>query len=100
MNNDDEVEFFGQRMRRDWAEMLEREQQRREYFVEGVPYRRVKYGAETFRDPVEAQSTPCRHCSTVAGQLHESRCDYEQCPKCGYQSMSCDCTYDGEDSWY
>lgn len=91
---DETVEFFGQRMTREWAEMLQQAQDRHSYFSEGASYERIPYGAETFRAPTEAAHQPCRHCSTIAGKLHEPRCDYEQCPRCGWQAMSCDCTYD------
>lgn len=83
--------FFGQRMRRDWAEMLERTQEQAAYVVDGVSFPRIPHGSETFRQPTEAASTPCRHCSTIFGKLHEPRCDYEQCPVCNWQSMSYDC---------
>jgi catechol 2,3-dioxygenase-like lactoylglutathione lyase family enzyme len=61
------------------------------YRSEGGTYARVRYGRETFRDPAEASRAPCRHCGAVKGQLHEPLCDYEQCPVCGEQVMSCDC---------
>jgi hypothetical protein len=91
----DDVFFFGQHTRREWADMLEATQRRTSYTSEGVAYPRIPYGAETFRQPKEAASTPCRHCSTIFGKLHEPRCDYEQCPKCNLQCMSCDCEFDG-----
>lgn len=94
---EDDVTFFGQEMTRDWAEALERTQLHTGYRAEGVTYLRIPYGSETFRDPAEAASTPCRHCSTIAGKLHTPRCDYEQCPKCNRQCMSCDCEFDNED---
>jgi hypothetical protein len=96
MTDDDYVAFFGQRMRRDWAEMLAETQHRTHYLSNGRPYERIPYGAETFRDPKEAATEPCRHCKTIAWKLHEPRCDYEQCPVCNWQSMSCDCKYDGD----
>ena len=61
------------------------------YRFEGELYPRLPYGQETFRDPIEAGSKPCRHCDAVRGQLHEPLCDYEQCPVCENQVMSCDC---------
>ena len=68
------------------------------YRAEGKLYPRVPYGLETFRNPAEANLGPCRHCGAVAGQLHEPLCDYEQCPVCGYQVMSCDCGIFTEDA--
>jgi hypothetical protein len=96
MAADDVVTFFGQQMRRDWAEMLARTQRRVAYVSQGRSYPRVEYGAETFRDAKEAASQPCRHCCTILGKLHEPMCDYEQCPKCNWQRMSCDCEFDDE----
>lgn len=61
------------------------------YRYEGKLYPRLAYGSETFRHPAEADRQPCRHCDAVKGQLHEPLCDYEQCPVCGGQVMSCDC---------
>jgi hypothetical protein len=65
---------------------------------QGNLYPRVPYGDETFRDPSEARKKLCRHCGAVKGQLHEPLCDYEQCPVCGGQVMSCDCGIFTEDA--
>jgi hypothetical protein len=54
-------------------------------------YLRLTYGSETFGAPAPVGRRPCRHCGAVRGQLHEPLCDYEQCPVCGEQVMSCDC---------
>ena len=93
---DDNVVFFGQHMTRDWADWLERTQRLGAYAVGGLLYARIPYGSETFRSPTEAASAPCRHCSTIFGKLHSPRCDYEQCPRCNFQSMTCDCEYESE----
>lgn len=61
-------------------------------------YPRLPYGLETFRTPTEATYQPCRHCDAVKGQLHEPLCDYEQCPVCGEQVMSCGCGIFTEDA--
>ncbi len=61
------------------------------YQFEGEFQLRIPYGRETFRDPIEAARKPCRHCNAVKGQLHEPLCDYEECPFCEGQVMSCDC---------
>jgi hypothetical protein len=97
MADDDIVEFFGQRMTRDWAEMLRASQDESHVVMDGVSYARVPYGSETFRQPVEAEHGPCRHCNTLKGKLHEFNCDYEQCPRCGWQLMSCDCEFVGHE---
>jgi catechol 2,3-dioxygenase-like lactoylglutathione lyase family enzyme len=91
MPDEDFVVFNGQRMTRESAADLEEAQVRTHYCLGSKLYSRLPYGSETFRDPIEADSKPCRHCRTVKGQLHEPLCDYEQCPVCGGQVMSCDC---------
>ena len=68
------------------------------YPLEGELYPRLPYGLETFRNSAEASYRPCRHCGAVKGQLHEPLCDYEQCPVCGEQVMSCDCDIFTEDA--
>jgi hypothetical protein len=68
------------------------------YRFEGELYPRMPYGLETFRHPVEAGRMPCRHCGAAEGRLHEPLCDYEQCPVCGGQVMSCDCGIYVEDA--
>ncbi|MEL6107085.1 MAG: hypothetical protein AAFU85_13665 [Planctomycetota bacterium] len=97
MSIDDLVPLFGQMMRRDWAEALLAEQ--KETFVRDADgtYARVPYGSETFRTPSESLNGPCRHCSTIRGKLHSFDCDYEQCPKCNHQLMTCDCEFVGHE---
>ncbi len=65
---------------------------------EGELYPRLPYGLEAFRNPVESDHKPCPHCGAVKGQLHEPLCDYEECPACGLQVMSCDCGIFTEDA--
>jgi hypothetical protein len=77
---------------------LEESQSLTHYRFEGKLYPRLPYGLETFRNPTEAGRKPCRHCGAVKGQLHEPLCDYEQCPVCGEQVMSCDCGIFTEDA--
>lgn len=77
---------------------LEESQSLTHYRCEGEFYPRMPYGLETFRNPVEAGRGPCRHCGAVKGQLHEPLCDYEQCPVCSDQVMSCECGIFTEDA--
>lgn len=97
MATDDIIEFFGQRMRRDWAEALQAAQDEAHLVSEGKSYPKIPYGSETFRNPSEAERGPCRHCGTIKGKFHTHACDYEQCPKCGWQLMSCDCEFVGHE---
>jgi hypothetical protein len=77
---------------------LEESQSLNRYRFEGELYPRLPYGLETFRNPTEAGHRSCRHCGAVKGQLHEPLCDYEECPVCGEQVMSCDCGIFTEDA--
>jgi hypothetical protein len=37
----------------------------------------------------------CPDCNVAPGGHHHSNCDYEKCPKCGGQLISCDCFENG-----
>ncbi len=98
MYADEKILYNGQLMRRDYVEFIEEAQQLTHYRLEDRLYPRLPYGSETFRFPAEAAHQPCRHCDVVQGQLHEPLCDYEQCPICSGQVMSCDCDLFTEDA--
>ena len=93
MNKPDYIIFNGLRMRHDYAESLQAAQSFTHYHDGTQDFARVTYGQETFRNASIAQAQPCPCCSTLLGQLHEPLCEYEQCPKCGRQVMSCDCPF-------
>lgn len=89
-----QVQFFGQTMSQDAADYLAQVQLQTQYVdSQGLSYRRIPYGSEKFREPFEASGRHCRHCNTIFGKLHEPLCDYEECPKCHWQVMSCDCEF-------
>ena len=97
MNDADMVPMFGQMMRRDWADALAKTQLETFYRDADGEYARIPFGQETFLSPTFANAGPCRHCGTIKGKLHDPSCDYEQCPKCGIQTMMCDCEFVGHD---
>ncbi|MCO5170209.1 MAG: hypothetical protein M9894_28065 [Planctomycetes bacterium] len=88
---EEQVFHFGQWKTKDWADQLDWAQEATHYRHRRRKVARIPYGQETFREPVEASRGPCRHCGTIAGKLHDPGCDYEECPVCRGQVMSCDC---------
>ncbi len=94
---EDIVEFFGQRMTRDWAEHLKAAQDERSYICLGRQWQRIPFGDETHLARSYFATGICRHCKTIIGKLHEPECDLEQCPVCGGGAMSCDCEYEGHE---
>ena len=63
-----------------------------EYAIGGKQYARVRYGDEA--DNWGADQRPCHDCAVVKGQYHVPGCDVERCPRCGRQTITCDCAYD------
>lgn len=37
---------------------------------------------------------PCHDCGVLEGQEHTPGCDWERCPFCGGQLISCDCIHE------
>jgi hypothetical protein len=72
-----------------WARVLSEAQDLRSYTIEGRAHPRVPYGRERGRFE---RSIPCHDCEARRGQYHVPRCDMEQCPVCGGQLLSCDCS--------
>lgn len=98
MDSNNEVVDNVQGLSLEEAHALEEVQRLTHYRLKGCLYQRLPYGTETFRSPSEGQHQPCRHCNARQGQLHEPLCDYEQCPVCGGQVMSCECSLYTEDA--
>ena len=80
------------------------------HMVSGIP--RVPYGMET-RDALShlhqggvsaiallrkyragCLARPCHDCKAPTGTFHHPGCDVEECPVCGYQTITCGCDID------
>jgi hypothetical protein len=55
--------------------------------VRGVTLARLRVGEE--KPPGES---PCPGCGAYYFDLHATGCEYEPCPACGGQLVSCGCT--------
>lgn len=61
-----------------------------------VEYERIPYGKETrYNDldlPEELKENPphCHDCNVALGAYHHCDCDWEECPLCHHQMLSCD----------
>lgn len=58
------------------------------FTVKGIEYKRIKYGEEPNNRP---KQECCPDCAVRKGLYHAFNCDWEQCPKCGGQALSCEC---------
>jgi hypothetical protein len=58
--------------------------------VQGIEYKRIKFGDEQSQDAVYNQ-THCGDCAVKKGYFHALGCDLEICPKCGGQAITCSC---------
>lgn len=77
-------------MRPEWQERITAAQTETHYAIGGEEYPRIPYGQER-RAAFGGPGRPCHDCAVGDGQLHVSGCDVEECPRCGGQSISCDC---------
>lgn len=62
-------------------------------------YLRVRFGAEKrFSRLPSGVKEPqrCPDCNVVTGACHHPGCDWEECPRCGRQLISCDCNDAGK----
>ncbi|HQZ66253.1 MAG TPA: hypothetical protein PLY87_14290 [Planctomycetaceae bacterium] len=88
------VTYNGIEVAEGWPEQIEAAQKVTTFIIDGEVYNRVRYGDE--EDDWGATKYPCHDCGVVKGQLHVEGCDVELCPRCGGQSISCDCYHDVE----
>ena len=65
-------------------------------------YKRIKYGDEDkfynykFNTNDSYYSIDCKYCGDCGakkGEIHLDGCDWEMCPICGHQLISCDCEW-------
>lgn len=57
---------------------------------------RIRYGNE-WRHLGPPSKRRCHDCGVQPGALHHLGCDWEECPGCGDQLISCGCWTDGDD---
>lgn len=57
----------------------------------GKRYDRLTYGQETYEIANPANPPRCHDCGAQIGGLHHDGCDWEQCPRCKGQFLSCGC---------
>lgn len=61
-------------------------------------YDRIRYGLETLHlGPPSPRR--CHDCGVQPGNLHHLGCDWEECPYCGDQLISCGCLDDDNEDW-
>lgn len=63
--------------------------------IEGKVFDRIFFGAEPGHPANTPTDLPCHDCGVHVGGYHHFGCDWERCPRCGGQMISCGCA-DGE----
>ena len=61
--------------------------------IEGKTFERIFFGAEPGY-PAVPPDLPCHDCGVHVGGYHHFGCDWERCPQCGGQMISCNCSDD------
>jgi hypothetical protein len=73
------------------AQRIQQAQSLEAYTVDGVKYPRICYGGES--DDMSAALHVCRDCGVSLGQYHVVCCQFEECPRCHGQAISCLCEH-------
>lgn len=87
MADDDIATYNAVSMRRDYTESLA-----------ATRFLRIPLGSEVGMKFRTQGLAICPCCNSVVGQLHDPLCEYEECPRCHSQVMSCDCEFFTEDA--
>ncbi len=71
-------------------------------FPDGTTTASIPYGEERRYDEpakpwVAGPGQRCKDCRVAVGGRHHPGCDWEECPRCGHQLISCGCLDDEED---
>lgn len=92
MTDSKKVLYRGRSMIEGWPEKIVKAQAISSYTLRGKSFSRVRYGSEA--DDWGADKSPCHDCAVIKGEFHVPDCDVEECPSCGGQLISCDCSFD------
>lgn len=83
----DMVLYNGIEVARFWPKIIERAQEHSAYVI-SRPLSRVPYGKEALD---WTPKVACADCGVLPGQFHVRSCDFERCPACGLQALTCPC---------
>lgn len=93
------VTFNGVEVHRSWPLELLEAQSVDHLFLRGRTFARYRYGDEPWWKTSEIGGRPireCHDCAALPGEFHGTACDFEQCPCCQGQLLSCGCGDDDE----
>jgi hypothetical protein len=82
-----------------WQEKIDAAQLETHFHANGVAFARIPYASESYDLQGEGYDDypHCGDCGVAIGQLHVAGCDWEQCPKCHGQLLSCGCKFDEDE---
>ena len=60
-------------------------------YPDGTGSKPVVYGQETRFGSTYVAEARCHDCNVVPGAFHHPGCDWEECPRCRGQIISCGC---------
>lgn len=52
----------------------------------------VRHGDETREGDIPLRDLGCSDCGAERGEFHHPGCDHEECPSCGAQLLTCNCS--------